>query len=104
MIVKPVIEHTTIVSIKVWFMDTSPWATGWWARAAAAAMAPEPSPLSLLKTPRAMPNRMPCVTVAPVNPPTAAVGENASLNLNMWKAMSGSVRQLSASTISPPTR
>ena len=25
MIVKPVIEHTTIVSIKVWVMDTSPW-------------------------------------------------------------------------------
>ena len=51
----PVIEHTTMVSIKVPVMDTNAWRTGWSVLAAAAAMGAEPIPASLEKTPRATP-------------------------------------------------
>ena len=76
---KPVMVHTTIVSIKVWVMDTRAWVTGCLVWAAAAAIGALPSPDSLENTPRATPMRMPIITLAPKNPPEAAVGVKACL-------------------------
>ncbi len=55
MMAMPVKVQTTIVSMKVWVMDTSAWRTGSRVCAAAAAMPAEPSPDSLEKMPRATP-------------------------------------------------
>jgi hypothetical protein len=61
--VKPVMEHTTMVSMKVCVMDTRAWLVGACVCAAAAAMPPVPRPDSLEKTPRAKPQRIASRTV-----------------------------------------
>ena len=76
----PVKVHTTSVSINVCVIETKAWSTGFFVFAAAAAMGELPSPLSLENTPRATPHRAVCITMAPANPPLAAVGVNACLN------------------------
>jgi hypothetical protein len=73
----PVKEHTTIVSMNVWVIETSACRTGSRVWAAAAAMPAEPSPDSFEKMPRATPYRIAAATPAPRNPPAAAVPLNA---------------------------
>ena len=69
----------SVVSMNVWVMDTSAWVTGCLVWAAAAAIGALPRPDSLENTPRATPMRMPIITLAPKNPPEAAVGVKACL-------------------------
>ena len=85
-ITSAVIVQTTIVSMKVPSMAIMPCRTGSFVLAAACAIAAEPRPASLEKTPRATPKRMPAQTAAPAKPPVAAVGEKEagirSIDLN----------------------
>ena len=76
-ITRPVNVQTTMVSIKVWVMDTRPWPTGFLVLAAAAAIGELPSPDSLENIPRATPILTVCANVAPRKPPAAATGEKA---------------------------
>ena len=78
---KPVMVHTTIVSINVWVIDTSACLTGFGVRVAAAAMGAEPRPDSFEKIPRAIPSLTAIMTVAPKNPPVAAEGVKADLKI-----------------------
>ena len=66
-----------IVSINVPVMETSPCSAGHFVLAAAATMGAEPRPDSLENTPRATPDRMASMTLAPAKPPAAAVGVKA---------------------------
>ena len=66
-----------IVSIKVPVIDTSPCSAGHFVFAAAATIGALPKPASLEKIPRAIPLRIASITVAPKNPPAAAVGLKA---------------------------
>ena len=72
-----------MVSIKVPVMDTSPCSAGHFVFAAAATIGAEPRPDSLEKTPRAIPDRIASMTVAPAKPPAAAVGVKASCNTSI---------------------
>ena len=69
----PVKLQIIIVSIKVPVIEINPCSTGSLVFAAAAAIGADPRPDSLEKTPRATPFWMAILTVAPANPPMAAV-------------------------------
>ncbi len=101
MMAKPVMVQTTMVSMKVWVMDTSACVVAFRVWAAAAAIPPVPSPDSFEKIPRAKPQRTASRTDAPRNPPTAAVEVKASRNT--CTAMSSSRVQFRASTVRPPS-
>ena len=73
----------TTVSQNVPLDDTSACRTGLRVCAAAATMGAEPSPLSLLNRPRAIPMRAAIITVLPTNPPPAASGLNAALTMSL---------------------
>ena len=70
---RPVMVQMIRVSMKVPSMAIMPCCTGWLVRAAAWAMGALPRPASLENTPRATPKRSAAHTVAPANPPAAAV-------------------------------
>ena len=71
MITRPVIVHTTRVSIKVPNIAISPCSTGSLVLAAACAIGALPRPASLEKMPRATPKRIAAQTLAPAKPPAA---------------------------------
>ena len=71
MITRPVIVHTTKVSINVPSIAISPCSTGSLVRAAACAIGALPKPASLEKMPRATPKRIAAQTLAPAKPPAA---------------------------------
>ena len=77
----PVIVHITIVSINVPVIDTSPWRTGSFVCAAAAAIGAEPSPASFENMPRAMPFCIATVML-PTIPPVTAAGLKAPLTIS----------------------
>ena len=66
-----------IVSMNVPVMEIRPCSAGHFVFAAAATIGAEPRPDSLENTPLATPLRMAIMTVAPKNPPAAAVGVKA---------------------------
>ena len=72
--------HTTKVSTKTSKIPMSPWRTGWSTWAVAWIMGADPQPASLLNTERESPTLMAWVTVAPRNPPKAALPVKA-----LWK-------------------
>ena len=80
--VNPVNVQMTKLSINVPVIETNPCSAAHSVFAAAAAIGALPSPASFEKTPRATPLRMAIDTVAPANPPTAAIGVNALLKIN----------------------
>ena len=82
MSVNPVNVQIIKLSINVPVMEINPCSAAHSVFAAAAAIGALPSPDSFEKTPRAIPFRMAIATVAPVNPPTAAVGVNALLKIS----------------------
>lgn len=74
----PVRLQTTIVSRKVAVMETSPWRTGSFVVAAAAAIGAEPRPASFEKMPRAIPFCI-ATSIVPATPPAMARGLNAPM-------------------------
>ena len=75
-------RQITTVSQKVPVDETSACRTGLRLWAAAATIGAEPRPDSFENRPRATPNRAAISTVAPANPPAAAVGENALFTIS----------------------
>ena len=78
----PVSAQMTTVSQKVPLDDTSACLTGFLVLAAAATIGAEPIPLSLEKSPRAIPKRAAIMTVDPIKPPPAASGEKAAWQIS----------------------
>ena len=74
---RAVMVQTTKVSTNTSKMPISPCLTGWSTFAVECIIGAVPQPASLLYTERASPVVMARDTVAPANPPTAAVGVNA---------------------------
>ena len=92
--VRPVSVQIIIVSMNVPVIETSPCSAGHFTLAAAAAIGALPSPDSFENTPLAMPLRMAIMTVAPRNPPPAAVALKA-----LWKTSDSASGILSANAI-----
>ena len=99
-IVKPVNVQIIRVSIKVPVMEIKPCSTGSFVLAAAAAMGAEPRPDSFENTPRATPFWIAIRMLAPANPPTAATGLKADVNIKAIVA--GSLPILKKITVRVP--
>ena len=78
----PVMAQMTTVSQNVPLLDTSACLTGLRVCAAAATIGAEPSPDSLLNSPRAIPKRAAIITDVPTKPPPAACGLKADWHIS----------------------
>ena len=87
--------------MKVPSMAMIPCRTGLFVCAAACAMAAEPSPDSLEKTPRATPNRIAAATAAPAKPPVAAAGVKAWVKIRPNAAGTSAMLMMMISSAAP---